>query len=54
MSMIDTVMVPCGHVRYCSGCAYIMRECYYCDKKSYFNGVIQIKECNPNLHRLLI
>ncbi|CAD8086975.1 unnamed protein product [Paramecium sonneborni] len=54
LSIIDSVMIPCGHVRYCNGCAYIMRECYYCDQKSISYGVIQIKECNPNLHRLLI
>ncbi|CAD8167188.1 unnamed protein product [Paramecium octaurelia] len=54
MWMIDTVMIPCGHVRYCSGCADLMRECYYCDQKSHCYGVIKIKECNPNMHRILI
>ncbi|CAD8092204.1 unnamed protein product [Paramecium sonneborni] len=54
MMLIDSIMIPCGHVRYCNGCAEIMKECYYCDQKTICYGVVQLRECNPNLHKLLI
>ncbi|CAD8213464.1 unnamed protein product [Paramecium octaurelia] len=49
----DTLLIPCGHFRYCYDCQAEIQECLYCETKIQTRKKLQIKFIDQNKNDLL-
>ncbi|CAD8208739.1 unnamed protein product [Paramecium pentaurelia] len=49
----DTLLIPCGHLRYCFDCSIENQDCLYCETKIQSRKKLQIKQIDQNKNDLI-